>query len=606
MKIKFLKFSTVRMKLVGSVLLLILPALLVMYIYDLPMSGFVVGFLALVAAWMGGEYFVRRQAHALSETAQKIADGDLAARTGLPAADDELGHLAKMFDRMAAALEQRIKEREKLAAFAQLNPNAAMEFAEDGMMIYFNDAAQGLALSIEKKHPSEVLPEKSAEIIRDCLATGKSRLHLETKIHGRTFSWSFHPMQAGRVVHGYAEDITERLSLEEQLRQSQKMESIGQLASGVAHDFNNMLTIIQGHTSLLLSKTTLPSEAVDSIQAVFFAAERAARLTRQLLMFSRKNVMQPKPLDLRELVGVTGKMVERLIGESITLDFHPPDSLPLIQGDAGMIEQVVMNLAINARDAMPRGGTLTISLAPMSIDSIFAETHPQARVGNFVRLRLSDTGCGMDAATLGHIFEPFFTTKEVGKGTGLGLATVYGIVKQHDGWVEVSSEPGKGSTFDVLFPAITKTGASAVMEPELDVPVAGGTETILLVEDEEVLRQMARDILADCGYKILEASSGKEAFDVWNLHMDKINLVLTDMVMPEGVSGVDLAERLLTDRSDLKIVFTSGYTSNEIMTELMTRSQARFLQKPYSHNDLAKVVRDCLDSKDAGKPAASS
>jgi signal transduction histidine kinase/ActR/RegA family two-component response regulator/HAMP domain-containing protein len=596
MKIKFLKFSTVRMKLVGSVLLLILPALLVMYIYDLPMSGFVVGFLALAAAWMGGEYFVRRQAHALSETAQKIADGDLAARTGLPASDDELGQLAKIFDRMAATLEQRIKEREKLAAFAQLNPNAAMEFAEDGTMFYFNDAAQGLALSIEKKHPREVLPEKSDEIIRDCLVTGKSRLHLEAKIHGRTFSWSFHPMQAGRVVHGYAEDITERLSLEEQLRQSQKMESIGQLASGVAHDFNNMLTIIQGHTSLLLSKPTLPPEIIDPIQAVYFAAERAARLTRQLLMFSRKNVMQPRPLDLRELVGSTGKMVERLIGENIMLDFHPPDSLPLVQGDSGMIEQVVMNLAINARDAMPRGGTLNISLAAMSIDSIFAETHPQARVGNFVRLRISDTGCGMDAATLGHIFEPFFTTKEVGKGTGLGLATVYGIVKQHDGWVEVSSEQGQGSTFDVLFPAITETVAPAAMESEPGAPAVGGTETILLVEDEEVLRQMARDILAECGYKILEASSGKEAFDVWNLHMDDINLVLTDMVMPEGVSGVDLAERLLADRSDLKIVFTSGYTSTEILSELMTRSQARFLQKPYSHSDLAKIVRECLDS----------
>jgi signal transduction histidine kinase/ActR/RegA family two-component response regulator/HAMP domain-containing protein len=606
MKIKFLKFSTVRMKLVGSVLLLILPALLVMYIYDLPMSGFVVGFLALAAAWMGGEYFVRRQAHALSETAQKIADGDLAARTGLPASDDELGQLAKIFDRMAATLEQRIKEREKLAAFAQLNPNAAMEFAEDGTMIYFNAAAQGLALSIEKNHPREVLPEKSTEIIRDCLVTGKSQLHLETKIQGRTFSWSFHPMQAGRVVHGYAEDITERLSLEEQLRQSQKMESIGQLASGVAHDFNNMLTIIQGHTSLLLAKPTLPSEAVDSIQAVFFAAERAARLTRQLLMFSRKNVMQPKPLDLRELVGITGKMVERLIGESITLEFHPPDKLPLVQGDSGMIEQVVMNLAINARDAMPRGGLLSISLAAISIDFDFAETHPQSRVGKFVRLRVSDTGCGMDAATLGHIFEPFFTTKEVGKGTGLGLATVYGIVKQHEGWVEVSSEHGKGSTFDVLFPAIADTFAPAIMDSAPEDPVAGGTETILLVEDEEVLREMARDILTECGYKILEASSGKEAFDVWNRHMDKIQLVLTDMVMPEGVSGVDLAERLLTDRSDLKIIFTSGYTSNEIITELMTRSQARFLQKPYSHNDLAKVVRDCLDSKDTSSTAALS
>jgi signal transduction histidine kinase/ActR/RegA family two-component response regulator len=597
MNVKFLKFSSVRMKLVGSVLLLILPALLVMYIYDLPPDEFLIGILAMVAAWMGGEYFVRRQAQALSETARKIADGDLAARTGLPESEDELGQLAKMFDRMAAALEQRIKEREKLAAFAQLNPNPAMEFADDGTMVYFNDAAQQLALAIGKIHPREVLPERTDEIVRDCLANGKGRLQLETKVSGRTISWSFHPMLASRVVHGYAEDITRRLSLEEQLRQSQKMESIGQLASGVAHDFNNMLTIIQGHTSALLAKPSLPAEVIDPIQAVYFAAERAARLTRQLLMFSRKNIMQLKPLDLGEVVSNMGKMVERLIGENIALKFIPPDKLPFVLGDTGMIEQVVMNLAVNARDAMPRGGTLTVSLAAMTIDALFTEMHPQARVGRFVRLRVSDTGCGMDAATLSRIFEPFFTTKEVGKGTGLGLATVYGIVKQHDGWVEVSSEPGRGATFDILFPASEETVTPAKNESASGGPVAGGTETILIVEDEGILREMARDILEGCGYKILEASSGKEAFDVWNQHMDEISLLLTDMVMPEGVSGLDLAERLLTDRSDLKIIFSSGYTSSEISPELMSRSQARFLQKPYTHTDLAKIVRECLDTK---------
>jgi nitrogen-specific signal transduction histidine kinase/HAMP domain-containing protein/ActR/RegA family two-component response regulator len=598
MKKKLFKFSTVRMKLVGSVLLLILPALLLMYIYDLPSSEFLVGLLAMVAAWMGGEYFVRRQAHALSEAAQKIADGDLAARTGLPAAEDELGQLAKIFDRMAEALEQRIKEREKLAAFAQLNPYAAMEFTADGTMIYFNDAALKLASSVDKNHPREVLPETVAELAHECLASERSKLRLETKVNGRTFSWSFHPMLASRVVHCYAEDITERLNLEEQLRQSQKMESIGQLASGVAHDFNNMLTIIQGHSSALLAKPSLPSEIADPVQAVYFAAERAARLTRQLLMFSRKNIMQLKPLDLREVVGNMNKMIGRLISENITLDFQSPEKLPLVQGDTGMIEQVVMNLAVNARDAMPNGGTLAISLATVAIDAIFAETHPQARVGRFVRMRVADTGTGMDATTLGHVFEPFFTTKEVGKGTGLGLATVYGIVKQHEGWVEVSSEPGKGTTFDILFPAIGKTGAQPKKEtlPD-DAPAIGGVETILIVEDEPILREMAREILQNYGYKILEASSGREAFDVWNRHTDEIHLLLTDMVMPEGISGIQLAERLLADRPDLKIIFTSGYTSNEVSPEFMARSHARFLQKPYAHTDLGKIVRDCLDKK---------
>jgi len=583
------------MKLVGSVLLLITPALLVMYIYDLPMSGFIVGFLALTAAWMGGEYFVRRQAHALSETARKIADGDLAARTGLPASDDELGQLAKMFDRMAAALEQRIKEREKLAAFAQMNPNAAMEFAEDGTMVYFNDAAQQLALSIEKNHPRELLPENAHEIIRGCLATGKSRLHQESKICEHTFSWSYHPMLASHIVHAYAEDITQRLSLEEQLRQAQKMESIGQLAAGVAHDFNNMLTIIQGHTSALLAKPSLSPEVVDPVQAVYFAAERAAGLTRQLLMFSRKNVMQRTQLDLREVVGNLTKMVQRLIGETITLQFQPPEELPFVQGDAGMIEQVVMNLSVNSRDAMPNGGTLTISILPLTVDSGFAETHPEARVGHFVRLRVSDTGTGMDAATLRRIFEPFFTTKDVGKGTGLGLATVYGIVKQHDGWVEVSSEPGKGTMFDVFLSAGGEKAVSGTNGTSADMPVVGGTETVLIVEDEATLREMARDILEDCGYHVLEACTGREALEVWRQSAGEIDLLLTDMVMPEGVSGVDLAEWLLADRPDLKIIFTSGYSSTEVGEELLMRSHTRFLQKPYTYSVLAKTVRDCLD-----------
>jgi CheY-like chemotaxis protein len=316
-------------------------------------------------------------------------------------------------------------------------------------------------------------------------------------------------------------------------------------------------------------------------------------------MFSRKNVMRLEPLDLREIVGNMSKMTERLIGENITLEFQPPEQLPPVQGDSGMIEQVLLNLSVNARDAMPQGGTLAISLEAMTVDAVFAERHPQARVGRFVRLRVTDTGTGMDTETLGHIFEPFFTTKEVGKGTGLGLATVYGIVKQHDGWVEVSSEPGKGATFDILFPAINEASATSKKEASPDdALVAGGTETILIVEDEEILREMANEILQNYGYNILEASSGREAFDVWNRHTDEIHLLLTDMVMPEGISGVQLAERLLTDRPDLKIILTSGYSSNEVNAELLARARARFLQKPYSHNDLAKIVRDCLD-KDA-------
>jgi two-component system, cell cycle sensor histidine kinase and response regulator CckA len=591
----FLRFSTVRMKLVGTVLLLTIPALLLMYIYDIPMSGFIVGFLSLVAAWMGGELFVRRQVQAMSRTALKIADGDLSARTGLPASDDEIGQLAKIFDRMAESLELRIKEREKLAAFAQLNPYGAMEFSAEGEITYFNDAAQKLALSVQKDHPREILPENAKKIVRDCLVSARSRMNLETKIGDRTFSWSFHPMLASFVVHCYAEDITHRLSLEAQLRQSQKMESVGLLAAGVAHDFNNMLTIIQGHSSVMLARPTLMPDVVDPLQAIFFAAERAANLTRQLLMFSRKNVMQPRSLDLRDIIGHVGKMVQRLIGENIAFQFVAPQTLPSVRGDSGMIEQVVMNLSVNARDAMPAGGRLLIQLDVLDIDSVYAEMHPDARGGLYVRLRTTDTGTGMDSETINRIFEPFFTTKEVGKGTGLGLATVYGIVKQHEGWIEVSSEPGKGTTFDIFLPAEKRAeGADKSKNGDGDF-VMGGDETILIVEDESVLREMARDILEQYGYKILEAGDGKEAMEVWRKSSGEIKLLLTDMVMPEGISGINLAECLLRDRPDLKIIFTSGYSSNEINEELLTRSQATFLQKPYSHVTLGRVVRECLD-----------
>jgi signal transduction histidine kinase/ActR/RegA family two-component response regulator len=510
---------------------------------------------------------------------------------------DEVQFLLAVATAIGMAVERRRADAEaqKLVAFARLNPNPALEFSADGAIIYFNEAASKLALSVHKDHPRDVLPLEIGEIVRNCLETGRSKLRLETQMAGRTFSWSFHPMLPGNVVHCYVEDITARLSLEEQLRHSQKMESVGQLAAGVAHDFNNMLTIIQGHSSSLLAKPAVAEEISAPVHAIYFAAERAASLTRQLLMFSRKNVMQPRPLDLRETIGNMTKMLEPIIGEHIALEFHPPAELPVVIGDSGMVEQVVMNLSVNARDAMPHGGVLTICVETAGIDEDYIETHPEAHVGNFVRLRVTDTGCGMDATTLVHIFEPFFTTKEVGKGTGLGLATVYGIVKQHDGWLEVNSEPGKGTTFDVFFPAGDKMAVSDKKQIASAAPVTGGTETILIVEDEPVLREMAREILEDCGYKILEASSGKEALEVWNRRTGQIDLLLTDMVMPEGVSGVNLAEKLLAGQPGLKIIFTSGYTANEVSPELLAKTRASFLQKPYAHRDLAKIVRDCLD-----------
>jgi len=496
---------------------------------------------------------------------------------------------------MAVARKRAEAELERLALFAQLNPNPAMELSRDGSLTYFNQAAADLAMSVGADETRAILPSNISSIVQTCLSSGQSRVNLETKVEGRTLSWLFHPVRTSQAVHAYAEDITDRLSLEAQLRQSQKMESVGQLAAGVAHDFNNMLTIIQGHSGMLLAKSGQRQDLLDSAQAIYFAAERAANLTRQLLMFSRKNVMQPKPVDLREIVLHMTKMLERLLGETIVLEFQPPPEMPLILADTGMMEQILMNLAVNARDAMPEGGKLAIATSHVEIGEAYVQAHPEARLGSFVCLQVTDTGCGMDDDTMARIFEPFFTTKEVGKGTGLGLATVYGITKQHDGWVDVTSQPGAGTNFSVFFPAHSQPMEAKTPTTAPNAEVPGGNETILIVEDEPVLRDMAHVILHDCGYRILEASSGREALMVWDRHQGAIDLVVTDVVMPEGISGMDLAQQLLATKPRLKIVFASGYSMESLDTAFVRNGRAGFLQKPYTHVTLAQAVRSALD-----------
>lgn len=520
---------------------------------------------------------------------------------------EEVQFLISVANTIGMAAERRRTEAElqKLAAFAQLNPNPAMELTADGNITYFNDTALKLAFSVNQNHPRGILPEDVATIVRACLSEGVDHSQHETRLAGRTLSWSFHPVPDSRVVHCYVEDITERLSLESQLRQSQKMESIGQLAAGVAHDFNNMLTIIQGHAGMLMTRPNMTSQALDSAQAVFFASERAASLTRQLLMFSRKNVMQPKHLDLRDVVANMSKMLHRLLGETVTLDFTPPEELALVQGDAGMMEQVIMNLCVNARDAMERGGSLEVALSNLDIAEDYVQSHPDARPGKHVCLRVSDTGCGMDTYVITRIFEPFFTTKEVGKGTGLGLATVYGIVKQHNGWVEVTSQQDQGTTFHVFFPASTHTVKSTTEDTTPNTPVTGGSETVLVVEDEPVLREMAQMILEECGYQVLLAGNGKDALEMWGQHQDRIDLLFTDMVMPAGVSGMELANKLIAQRKQLRVVFASGYTVDDISTDFLTRNNnARFLQKPYTRVNLARAVREALDGATAQRTSS--
>ena len=498
---------------------------------------------------------------------------------------------------MAAERKRAELAMQKLAAFVKENPNPTLELDADGSVNYFNAAAQKLTLEVGKSHPREILPENFGEIAATCLLTGRSKSDLETRVGDRTFAWTLHPAGTGNVVHCYGEELTNRLSLEEQLRQSQKMESIGQLAAGVAHDFNNMLTIIQGHSSRLLADPKLAPAVQDTVLAVYGAAERAAGLTRQLLMFTRKNVMQPRPLDLRQVVGNMNKMLCRLLGETISLQFDPPPELPNIYGDPGMIEQVLMNLAVNARDAMAGGGILTIGLGEFYAGPDYLAGHPTARPGRFVRLQVTDTGCGMDADVRARIFEPFFTTKEVGRGTGLGLATVFGIVKQHAGWIDVASEPGQGATFTVFFPASEAALPSETGETIVAPPVSRGSETVLVVEDEMVLREMAREFLAECGYRVIEAASGREALQVWGKHLTEINLLLTDMRMPEGISGMDLAEKMLAEQPGLRVILTSGYSDDMVSPELMKRTGSRFLPKPYSYAELTRIVRECLDDK---------
>jgi len=410
-----------------------------------------------------------------------------------------------------------------------------------------------------------------------------------------------------------AQDISEHLHLESQLRQAQKMEAVGQLAAGIAHDFNNLLTVIQGHVSLRLASPRLDSEMTESLKQVLSAAERASALTSQLLAFSRKQIMQPRPLNLNELIENMSQMLRRLIGEYVHLRCEGPAELPCVFADPCNIEQVIMNLAVNARDPMPQGGQLTVRTAPVETDADYVWRNPEARAGRFVCLSVTDTGCGMDPLTKSRIFEPFFTTKDVGKGTGMGLATVYGIVKQHNGWVEVGSEVGHGTTFQVFLPVTEKSPEIIVEKPEPLLP--GGRERILMVEDEALLRELVESVLVERGYRVLTASSAVEALQIWNEHNAEIDLLLTDIVMPGGMTGRQLAEQLQPRDPNLKVIFTSGYSPEAVAGDFALQEGINFLPKPYHPRTLVQMVRNCLDEAkreragrggvDLGKAAAN-
>lgn len=402
--------------------------------------------------------------------------------------------------------------------------------------------------------------------------------------------------ETGRTVRmaGSTTDITNQKSLEGQLRHIQKMESIGRFAGGIAHDFNNILALISAYSQVVLEQPRLAPTVEKYSREILNATEHASTLTRQLLSLSRRSEMDLRPIDLNEVITPMGEMLQRIVGQQVVYKQRLDPSIGQILADKNMLEQLILNLIINARDAM-RSGTLRIETRACEITASDCLSNKEAIEGPATCLEISDTGSGMDEATVSHIFEPFFTTKCEGKGTGLGLSTVYSVVKQHKGWISVTSAVGRGTSFHVYFPVLGEPSPASKHPPE--VPPTGKGETILLVEDENALRQMATAILTGYNYRILTAASGLEAVEVWNQHKDDISMLFTDIVMPQSLSGIDIGERFLQEKPSLKVIYTSGYSLNVIPKSIMIRRSGIFIPKPYTPSVLAKVIRQTLDSQ---------
>jgi nitrogen-specific signal transduction histidine kinase len=393
-------------------------------------------------------------------------------------------------------------------------------------------------------------------------------------------------------------DITGHKELEKQLLQAQKMEAVGRLAGGVAHDFNNMLGAIIGYTEMLMKRLNQTDPTYHYGEEIRKAADRAAILTRQLLAFSRKQVLQPQKLNINAVIGDLEKMLRRLIGEDIELFLNLDPNLSAVKADFGQMEQVILNLVVNARDAMPRGGQLAVSTANITLD----EAHPQKPgdfcAGPYIVVSVSDNGMGMDVETLDHIFEPFFTTKELGNGTGLGLSTVYGIIKQSGGFIEVSSQVGAGTTFKIYLPALCES--VDLLEINLsEAEPLWGSETILLVEDEEILRHLIKEALQLNGYRVLEAQNSREAIMLCERHTEPIHLMLTDVVMPQ-MNGRQLAQRLARLRPEMKVIYMSGYAEDVLFRQGVLDPSITFLQKPFRQYEMTAKVRQVLDSRPVG------
>ncbi|HXI44609.1 MAG TPA: PAS domain-containing protein [Bryobacteraceae bacterium] len=500
------------------------------------------------------------------------------------------------------------QSQQRFAAFMRHLPGVAFMKNREGHYVYYNEAAQGLfqldPQDFLGKTDHDVWPVEYADrfvsndrqvILTKALVETVDPVPHKHAVH----YWLIYRFpildehDEVQFIGGVGVDITERRQLEDQLRQSQKMEAIGRLAGGVAHDFNNLLTVISGYGHMIIRDLPHDDPLHSCVEEVLKAASRATSLTNQLLAFSRRQVIQPKVLDLNALVANMDRMLRRVIGEHIELETVLSPGIGSVKADAGQLEQVIMNLAVNARDAMSEGGRLSIRTSNVEVRRS-SRVHTDVRPGSYVKLTVADTGKGMDAEIMVHLFEPFYTSKETGKGTGLGLSTVYGIVKQSGGEIVVESEPGRGAIFNIYLPRITDPTQLAPSTAG-ERPVRAGTETILLVEDELGVRQLVHEMLRRLGYTIYEASNGADAVRIFAQHQNAIDLLLTDVIMPQ-MSGRELAERLKAVRPTLKVLYISGYTDDMLAHHGVLESNVYLLQKPFAPDDLAKKLREVLDT----------
>ncbi len=510
-------------------------------------------------------------------------------------AEDALRKYRLIFEEALLAIFQTTPDGHLLAANPAMARMLGYESPEE-LLSAIADVRTQLHVNLERRDEFRRLMEEHGVVRNfECELYRKDRTRLSCVANARA-------VREDNVIvryEGTFEDLTERKLLEDQLRQAQKMEAVGRLAGGVAHDFNNALGVITGYADLLHMRLAADDPARRYTEEITKAGQRAAGLTRQLLAFSRKQVIQPVVLDLNSVISELEKMLRRLLGEDIKINFKRSADLGRVMADPTQIEQILMNLAINARDAMPGGGKLIIKTANAEIDETYGRQNPFVVPGSYVMLSMSDGGCGMDKQTQAHIFEPFFTTKEPGKGTGLGLSTVYGIVKQNSGFIQVYSEVGRGTTFKIYLPRVAST-APTVAAPEIPDTLPRGTETILIVEDEDGLRNLARTCLEGHGYRVLDAPDAHTALVMTQENRGAVDLVLTDVVMP-GMNGRELAQRLATLQPQIRILYMSGYANDLIAQYGVIDSDTMLLEKPFTLRSLLLKVHQVLNAPLTGK-----